>query len=128
MRHLFAVVALVFAAAFSTHAGAKSVYFDAALDAVQANDGAGTGSGGSGMATGIEYDSRTRMLSWNLSWQNLESQAVVAHIHGPAAPDTSGPPLITLDIQGSSATGSAQLTREQINYLFDGLLYINIHT
>jgi len=128
MKHVFVFLVLHFLLVWANPSSAKSVYFDTLLDGTKANNGTGTGSPGIGVAKSMEYNSKTQTLSWNLSWTNLEANAVSAHIHGPAQADNAGPALITLDVQSSPSIGSAQLTDAQVDYLFDGLLYINIHT
>jgi len=128
MKRLSTIVVIAFLTCLSPSLWAKAVYFDASLDGAQANNGAGSGSPGTGSATSIAYNSESRELTWNLSWSNLEANVTMAHIHGPAIAGASGPALITLDTESNPTSGSAQLSTQQIDYLFAGQLYFNIHT
>jgi len=127
MKYLSTIVAIALLTV-SPSLWAKAVYFDASLDGMQANNGAGSGSPGTGSATSIAYDSVSRVLTWDLSWNSLEANVTIAHIHGPAIAGASGPPLISLDTATNPTSGSAQLSRQQIDYLFAGQLYVNIQT
>jgi hypothetical protein len=49
------------------------------------------------------------------------------HIHGPAAAGAEAPVLFTLPA-GEFADLQLTLTSEQLSYLFDGRLYIDVHT
>ncbi|HEX7316613.1 MAG TPA: CHRD domain-containing protein [Pyrinomonadaceae bacterium] len=63
----------------------------------------------------------------SLYLNNLSSPVTAVHIHGPANAGAEAPELITLP---ASDFADVQLTftQEQLNYLFDGRLYIDVHT
>jgi hypothetical protein len=74
-----------------------------------------------------------------LSWQNLSSNAILAHIHGPADVNGIAGPIIDLSTilpaapnqTGTlviSPAGVSNLTAEQVAQLKAGLWYFNVHT
>jgi hypothetical protein len=65
-------------------------------------------------------------LQYTITVQNLSGPATAAHLHR-GEPGTPGPVEITLDHTTLTGTTSA-LTAEQLADLFDGLLYVNVHT
>jgi len=107
----------------------------------------GGGSGGE-IGPGISFDSVSNMLSLSVGWgsgngfTDLTGNATGGHIHGPtAAPAPSSFSqnagiMISLSALGgwdgsASAggyTGMVSLTAPQVANLFDGKLYINVHT
>jgi hypothetical protein len=109
-----------------------------------------TGSPGSGgeIGAGITFDNVTLQLTINIGWgsgngfTDLTGNATAGHIHGPtpsAAPasfNESVGVLIGLNNLAGwnpSATnggfsGTVTLTSEQASFLYDGRLYINVHT
>lgn len=76
----------------------------------------------------VSYDSETRMLSWELDYTNLSSDATAAHFHGPADPGENAPPVVPLEDFSDGAEGSAELTEEQAAMLMDGKMYFNLHS
>jgi YVTN family beta-propeller protein len=76
-----------------------------------------------------------RHLSLGVRYSGLSDAATAAHIHGPATPDQTAPPLINLQpfaIGGFGRegviNGSQVLTASQLQHLIDGLTYFNLHT
>jgi len=78
----------------------------------------------------IQYSTTTMMLSVNCI-HNYNAAVTMAHIHGPAAAGATAGVIWTFDNAGKSPlttfTPTAKLTNDQEGYLFDGLLYVNIH-
>ena len=70
-------------------------------------------------------------LTYNVTYTNLSSPAVAAHIHGPA-PTTANAgviiPFATPTGTSGSTSGTAVLTLDQLDEIVDGLTYANVHT
>lgn len=72
----------------------------------------------------------------SLSWSGLMSPPLAAHVHGPAGPNGTAPPVPGFDLSslvaGQGTTGSLQtvlpITPSQVADLIAGLWYFNIHT
>lgn len=108
----------------------------------------GTPGTGGEVGQGIFYDIGTRLLTINIGWgsgqgfTNLTGNATVGHIHGPtnsggAASFTQNAGvrygLDNLPGWNNSATnggfiGSVTINQNDVQALFDGRFYINIHT
>lgn len=88
---------------------------------------------GAGTAT-LTLDPATKTVSWKVTWHDLSSSAIMAHIHGPATPTTNAPPVVWLSPKGKMAPlnspleGSATMTDAQWADLMAGKDYINVHT
>ncbi len=90
--------------------------------------GAGITSTGKGAGT-FTYDPATHMLTYNVTYEGLTGPAVAAHIHGPADPGASGPPVVPFANAGvSPITGTATLSDAQAADLAAGKWYVNVHT
>jgi hypothetical protein len=82
----------------------------------------------------INYDPSTRGVSWNITYQGLDSDVTMAHFHGPAPEGKNGPVQVWLTKKGGtlpptgSIKGSATLTPAQAKMFTAGNMYINIHT
>ena len=79
----------------------------------------------------VHYNTATRELSWDISYDDLSGDATAAHFHGPGRMGEAGAPVqIPLGDKGlgSPITGSTQLTEEQAKELLAGEWYVNIHT
>jgi len=106
-------------------AAAATTNFVASLDGSQEVPpnivpGNGTGS--------FQYDDATKMLSFNIEFSGLSGPETGAHIHGPALPGVDGSLIFPLP-SGSPKVGSVgPLTPSQEVELFDGLLYVNVHS
>ena len=108
----------------------------------------GTPGSGGEVGTGIVFNDQTSVLTINVAWgsgngfTNLSGDARAGHIHGPtassgaAAFNENAGIMIGLDDRpgwNPSATnggfsGSVTLTPAQVEFLFAGRLYINVHT
>jgi hypothetical protein len=87
---------------------------------------------GSGTAN-LTYDPDTRVVTWNITFSGLSSDATMAHIHGPGPIGKNAPPVVWLSKRGSSSvtspmTGQATLSPEQAQEFIGGNTYINVHT
>ena len=72
-------------------------------------------------------------ITVNLSWAGLTSNAISAHIHGPAAAGVNGPIIFPMagvpsSMTGSIATQSFAITPTQVAQLRAGLFYFNVHS
>ena len=84
---------------------------------------------GTGTVTGT-YDASTKILTYNVSWNNLSGNATLAHFHGPAAAGSTASPVVTFQLTPgvTSVSGTANLTEQQQSDLLTGLWYANVHT
>jgi len=89
----------------------------------------------------LEFDVASSMLCYSITYSDggvpdLASGETVAHVHGPAEPGDSAPPVFDISPSppGPSPVGSPKegcvgpFSRAQRTALVDGLLYINIHS
>ncbi|WP_378950093.1 CHRD domain-containing protein [Mesorhizobium sp. ANAO-SY3R2] len=74
----------------------------------------------------VTVDTATKKLSWKVNAGGLTGDATAAHFHGPAAVGKNAPPMV--DISSSVASGSADITDQQLADLQAGKWYLNIHT
>ncbi len=88
-----------------------------------------TESPGSGQAEFV-LDRPTQRLAWTVTYGNLTSNAVAAHVHGPQTPGGNAGVLFDLapDGIGSPLTGSRVINDGELEYLLTGRMYVNIHT
>ncbi len=76
----------------------------------------------------------TNMVCYRISFSPLAGTEILAHFHGPAAPDgsTNAPVLVNISPApspfGSPKHGCVQFTKDQVKQLNKGLLYINVHS
>lgn len=129
LRFVLALCVAVMSAAPSAHAALISL--GSYIDGLQETPPVATPATGSATLT---YDDVTKLLSWNISYQDLIGTLSNAHFHGPAAPGV-GPAAVVLGIPlspggATSGTfvGSATLTLAQEAQLLADLWYINIHS
>ncbi|MCM3903757.1 MAG: PQQ-dependent sugar dehydrogenase [Pyrinomonadaceae bacterium] len=73
----------------------------------------------------LSHDEKTARLA--LSFSGLSSQQTDAHIHGPAAPGVTAPPVVPLPL-GQLNDFQINLTAPQVQDLKNGLHYINVHS
>lgn len=93
------------------------------------------GSGGTGTVSGV-YNAVTNALVMRVDFSNLNGTVTAAHIHGPAPAGSNAGVLIDLvtgiglPTGGTSGTATGTVTIAAANEadLFNGLLYVNIHT
>ncbi len=118
---------IVFASMLALPASAGFINFITYIDGAQANAGLGTGSSGTGTGF-IMLNEVNNKLSWMISWQDLDGDVLSAHFHGPALHNQNSGVQVGIDVGSNPAMNSALLTSTQIDDLFAGLWYINIHT
>lgn len=69
----------------------------------------------------------TRDVTISLLLNGLSSAETAAHIHGPGTPGVNAPALITLPV-GEFTDLPITLTPQQVNFLNNGQLYVDVHT
>ena len=89
--------------------------------------GAGITSTGKGVGT-FTYDPATHTLTYNVTHEGLSGPAAAAHIHGPADPGGTAPPVVPFANAASPISGTATLTDAQAADLAAGKWYVNVHT
>jgi hypothetical protein len=90
---------------------------------------------GAGAGTAIlTLDPAGKTVRWKVTWHDLTSPAIMAHIHGPATPTTNAGVVVWLGPKGkmdplpSPLEGSAKMTDAQWADLMAGKDYVNVHT
>ncbi len=84
-------------------------------------------------AAALSFDPSTNELNWEINFFNTTGSLSVAHIHGPASPNSTGGVLIDL-IANSTATSNSLIGSVTVDdpavqaYLAGALTYINLHT
>lgn len=136
-----ALSAAVGLAALTAPATGEQIVWQFALDGLQ--EVAPVATPGTGSAT-VNYDTVTRLLSWNVTYQDLLYNSTNAHFHGPGAVGVNagvtvgmtpaGPAIADnivqadLGVTSGAFIGSHTLTEAQATQLLDELWYINIHS
>jgi CHRD domain len=86
---------------------------------------------GSGSAD-LTYDPGTKVVTWNITFSGLSSDATMAHFHGPAASGKNGPVKVWLSEKGAAVAsplkGQATLSSADAQEFVSGQMYINVHT
>ena len=87
---------------------------------------------GSGSAD-LTYDASTRVVTWNITFSGLSSQATMAHFHGPAAAGKNAGVKVWLSEKGnkevtSPIKGEATLSADDAKMFEGGEMYVNVHT
>ena len=79
----------------------------------------------------LNLDPAPATVTVNVTFSGLSGNATAAHIHAPAMPGATAPPIIPLTNFPASTSGTYSntfpITPEQIEMLRGGLSYINIH-
>ncbi|CAG4903491.1 CHRD domain-containing protein [Paraburkholderia gardini] len=81
----------------------------------------------------LTYDPSTRVVTWNISFSGLSSQATMAHFHGPAPAGKNAGVKVWLSRKGSMEmtspiSGQATLSPDDVKMFEAGDMYINVHT
>ena len=131
-KSLIRFLALVSATAFIAAGcsmmpwGSKTVAFEAKLtsaDEVPPNASPGTGHVDAWLNT------KSMLLKWKATYSGTTGPVTAAHFHGPAAPGSNAPPVVTF--RGgltSPSEGEATITSAQADDLLAGKWYVNVHT
>ncbi|CAB3774691.1 CHRD domain-containing protein [Paraburkholderia humisilvae] len=87
---------------------------------------------GSGSAD-LTYDPDTHVVTWNIRFSGLSSQATMAHFHGPAPAGKNAGVRVWLSQKGSMemtspVSGQATLSPDDVKMFEAGDMYINVHT
>ena len=89
---------------------------------------------GTGLGT-VLLDDVLDTITVNLTWQDLTTPAVAAHIHNPAPPGVNAPIIFPLDLGASAGMTSGAIaekmfaiTAAQIIDLTSNLFYFNVHS
>lgn len=96
-----------------------------AKDEVPPNASAGMGDGT------FTLNTKTKELTWSMSYSGLTGPATASHLHGPGKPGENKGVAVPLGPNGnlpSPITGKATLTDAQMADLQAGMYYANIHT
>jgi hypothetical protein len=113
-----------------TLAQAAPVSFEVPLDGAQQVPPVQTS--GSGKAD-LTYDAGTRVVTWNVTFSGLSSQATMAHFHGPAPAGKNAGVKVWISQKGnmqmtSPVSGQATLSPDDAKLFEAGQMYINVHT
>lgn len=123
---------LIAALASLTMASAQATIFSFSLDLNGLNEVPTNPSPGIGIGTAT-WDSETSLLTMAGTFTGLMAPASAAHIH-PGAAGANGPVLVGITFSSGSTSGTfsysgtAVDTVAEIDALFAGGLYVNIHT
>ncbi len=128
MKRHIAVLAAV--TAFSTTMASAQWTFDATL--LGTGENPPNGSPASGFGTVILNASQTQ-ITVDENWSGLTVPATASHIHGPGGVGTNAPVLFPFSGVPAATAGSIpeqtfSITPTQVDYLFSGYLYMNVHT
>jgi hypothetical protein len=127
-RRLMVSACLAGLACWSASALAASENFQVQLTGAQQVPAVQTN--GTGTAD-LTYDTKTRALSWSVSYSGLSSDVTMAHFH-VGAEGKNGKPAVWISKMGTAPsnpiTGQAKLTAAQAKEFLAGDWYINVHT
>ena len=125
MDQLRRMLTLVIVALLSWSGASQAAVFflKARLDGAQA--GVSTSADGAGL---FSYNDANGQLTWTVTYRNLSSMIVAAHLHGPASPGQDAGVVVPFTTGPSPLTGSAVITPAQASELLGGLWYANIHS
>lgn len=102
----------------------RGLRFAAALQNRQEVPATSTDGAGRGV---FLWQPATTTLTWSVL--HSVSGATAAHIHGPAAPGVNAGVLFPIALGATNLhTGSSVLAPAQVTQLFQGLLYVNVHS
>lgn len=126
MFHSKLVVTVAAATLFSVSAHAEMVRFHATMNGQSEVPPKTTSGAGTVDAT---FDTATKKLEYNATWQGLSGAATMAHFHGPAEPGANAKISVPWGNDPTSPfTGTATLTEQQAADLMAGRWYANVHT
>jgi hypothetical protein len=106
------------------------VAFDVVLNGAQENPPVNSPSQGVALVLLVK---ETNQVCYRLSFSELAGAEILAHFHAPGAPGVNAPVIVNIDPPGPSPIGSPKhgcvdFTRDQVDLLTKGLVYINVHS
>lgn len=119
--------------AFATTSSAVIINYDFALTPEEEVQDPAVVSSGTGFAE-VTLDTETNLLTWDVTFSDLEDNYTNAHFHGSAAPGANAGPFQGIhqpeftDQTFGNLVGSATLSETNKQIILDGLAYINIHS
>lgn len=116
---------LLAAMALASPARADMVNFKATMSGAQEVPATTTNGMGDVLAS---LDTKTKMLSYTVTYTGLSGPATAGHIHGPAAMGANAGVAIPFATAASPISGTATLTDAQMADLMAGKMYANVHT
>jgi hypothetical protein len=121
------LLATALAAVCVTSASAATVGYTAKLSG--RSEIPKTDSKGTGTLTGT-LDTKTKELTYTLSFDGLSGPATAAHLHGPATRAQSAGVIAPLGGKAptSPVSGTVTLTDDQVKALQSNKVYVNVHT
>eukprot|EP01094_Clydonella_sp_ATCC50884_P003724 TRINITY_DN1283_c0_g1_i1.p2 TRINITY_DN1283_c0_g1~~TRINITY_DN1283_c0_g1_i1.p2 ORF type:complete len:323 (-),score=86.95 TRINITY_DN1283_c0_g1_i1:309-1226(-) len=121
---LLLVLAVAFAALSLAHG--ERFHFGATLTGAQAVPPVQSSGEGSGS---FHYDDDDHVLHYDIVWEGIKN-IKGAHIHGPARPGSTAGHVIEFktDDDTDSLSGSVEVNKDIVQWLHNGLLYVNVHT
>lgn len=120
------LLAAAFAVACLSAASAATINYKATMTAQQEVPPTNSSGTGDVLAT---LDTKTRQLSYTMTYGGLTGPATAAHFHGPAAPGANAGVAVPIGMPPANpATGTVTLTDAQMKDLEDGKWYANVHT
>lgn len=114
---------LALGAVFAAPAWAETKVFNAELTGASEVPAVETAATGTAEVT---VDTEAKTVTWTITTEGLSGDATAAHIHGPAAAGENAAPVI--DVSAAIASGSGEITDEQLADLEAGNYYVNVHT
>jgi len=126
-RFALAIVAVI---AFASGMASAQTTFEAFLTGLGENPP--NGSPASGFGTVVLNAAQTQ-ITVDENWSGLLAPATASHIHGPGGAGTNAAVLFPFSGVPAATAGaipeqSFAITPTQVSYLFDGYLYMNVHT
>jgi hypothetical protein len=120
------LLATAFTVVSLTTASAATIDFKATMSGKQ--EVPPTTSNGSGDVL-AKLDTKTKELSYTMTYMGLTGPATAAHFHGPAAAGANAGVAVPIGMPPANpATGTVTLTDAQIKDLEAGKWYANVHT
>jgi hypothetical protein len=120
------LLATAFTVASLTTASAATIDFKATMTGKQEVPPTTSNGSGDVLAT---LDTKTKQLSYTMTYIGLTGPAAAAHFHGPAAAGANAGVVIPIGMPPANpATGTVTLTDAQIKDLEAGKWYANVHT
>jgi hypothetical protein len=127
--HLFTLLPAI-VVALSTGITSAQTTFQAFLTGLGENPA--NASPGSGFGT-VVLNLAQDQITVNENWSGLLAPTTASHIHGPGGLGTNAPVLFPFSGVPNATAGSIPeqmfaITPTQVDYLFSGYLYMNVHT